>query len=189
MRRSDGALDYSNPAGDTIKIALIRRQATDQATRIGSLVINPGGPGLSGIEYLRNAAHGMAHLNTRFDRVSFDPRGVGQSAPVRCLSGPQMDNFTALDTVLDDEQEKQAFTRAAMAFARTCEQKSSKILPFVDTASIARDVDVIRAALGDAKLTYLGFPYGTFLGETYAHLFPTHVRALALDAVLDPAVT
>lgn len=106
-------LDYSNPSGETIKIAIIRKPAKDLAARIGSLLINPGGPGVSGIEYLA-AVSGMAELNTRFDLVSFDPRGVGQSAPVRCVSGPQMDNFTALDTVLDDAQEKQAFMQGQL---------------------------------------------------------------------------
>ena len=182
-------LDYSNPTGDTIKIAIIRKPATDLAARIGSVVFNPGGPGGSGVGFLQANASGMADLNRRFDLVGFDPRGVGRSAPVRCLSGAQMDKFTALDTVLDDAQEKQAYVQAAKTFADGCRQKSGKMLPFVDTASTARDMDVIRAALGDAKLTYLGFSYGTFLGQTYAHLFPTHVRALALDAVVDPAVS
>ena len=182
-------LDYSNPTGDTIKIAIIRKAATDQPARIGSVLFNPGGPGLSGVEFLQARASRMANLNKRFDLVSFDRRGVGQSAPVRCLSGPQMDNFTALDTVLDDAQEKQALMQAARAFADGCRQKSGKMLPFVDTASTARDMDLIRAALGDAKLTYSGLSYGTFLGETYAQMFPTHVRALALDAVVDPALS
>lgn len=180
-------LDYSNPAHDTIEIAIIRKPATDQRARIGSLLINPGGPGGSGVEYLRRAASSMAHLNERFDLVSFDPRGVGQSAPVRCLSGPQMDSFTSTDARLDDAQKKQATVQAARAYVRACQQRSGRILPFVDTASTARDMDILRAALGDARLTYLGLSYGTFLGQTYARLFPTHVRALALDAVVDPA--
>jgi len=182
-------LDYSNPTGDTIKVAIIRKPATNLAARIGSVLFNPGGPGGSGVEFLQARALRMAELNKRFDLVSFAPRGVGRSAPVRCLSGPEMDNFTALDTVLDDAQEKQALMQAAKAFADGCRQKSGRVLPFVDTASTARDMDVVRAALGDAKLTYLGFSYGTFLGQTYARLFPTHVRALALDAVVDPALS
>jgi pimeloyl-ACP methyl ester carboxylesterase len=179
-------LDYSNPDKDTIEIALIRKRATDPLHRIGSVLTNPGGPGASGIEYLRDAAGSMRSLNKRFDLVGFDPRGVGQSAPVRCLSAAQEDAFNALDPVLDDPQEKQAAIQADKDFAAGCEQRSGAVLPFVDTASAARDMDEIRAAVGDAKLTYLGFSYGTYLGQMYAHLFPTHVRALSLDGVVDP---
>jgi len=182
-------LDYSNPIGGVIKIALTRKPATDSSHRIGSVLLNPGGPGGSGIAFSRNAAKLMANLNTRFDLVGFDVRGVGQTTAIRCLTGPQWDSFDAIDPVLDDPQERQAFIESQKALARACQQASGKILPFVDTASSARDMDVIRAALGDAKLTYIGGSYGTYLGQTYAHLFPTHVRALALDAVFDPALS
>jgi pimeloyl-ACP methyl ester carboxylesterase len=183
-------LDYSNPTnGKTIQLALIRKPATDQANRIGSVLTNPGGPGASGIQYLRQAAGSMTNLNRRFDLVGFDPRGVGGSAPVRCLSGPQEDAFNALDPVWDDPQEKAAGIQADKNFAAGCMSMSGDVLPFVDTESAARDMDQIRAAVGDAKLTYLGFSYGTFLGQTYAHLFPTHVRALSLDGVVDPTVS
>lgn len=127
-------------------------------------------------------------FNTRFDLVGFDPRGVGQSSPVRCLSGPQTDTIVAIDPVLDDAQERKTYIDSAMAFDRACEQMSGELLPFVDTTSAARDMDVIRTALGDTKLTYFGLSYGTYLGQMYAHLFPTHVRALALDAVFDPSL-
>jgi len=182
-------LDYSNPDKDTIKLALIRKRATDPTRRIGSVLTNPGGPGASGIDYLRQAAGSMTSLNKRFDLVGFDPRGVGQSAPVRCFTAAQEDAFNALDPVLDDPQEKQAAIQADKDFAAACEQRSAQILPFVDTASAARDMDEIRAAVGDPKLTYLGFSYGTYLGQMYAHLFPTHVRALSLDGVLDPTLS
>jgi len=181
-------LDYSKPGGDTIKIALIRKPATDTAHRIGSLLTNPGGPGASGIDYLKSQASSLANLNKRFDLIGFDPRGTGQSSPVRCLTGPQEDAFNALDSVLDDPIEKAAAIQADRDFAAGCQQMSSKILPYVDTQSVARDMDRIRAALGDSKLSYLGFSYGTYIGEWYAHLFPTHVRALVLDGVLDPTM-
>jgi pimeloyl-ACP methyl ester carboxylesterase len=181
-------LDYENPARGTIKIALTRKPATDPFHRIGSLLLNPGGPGGSGIAFARNSAKLMADLNTRFDLVGFDPRGVGQSAPVRCLSGPQIDAADAIDPVLDDPQEKKAYIDSRKAIAQACEQTSGKVLPFVDAASAAKDMDVLRVALGDTKLSYFGLSYGTYLGQMYAHLFPTHVRALALDAVVDPAL-
>jgi pimeloyl-ACP methyl ester carboxylesterase len=108
---------------------------------------------------------------------------------VRCLDATQEAAYNALDTVLDDPQEKQALIDSYQQFAAGCEQLSGRILPFLDTVSAARDMDAIRAVLGDAKLTYLGYSYGTFLGETYAHLFPTHVRAIVLDGVVDPKLS
>ncbi len=182
-------LDYAHPDADAINIALIRKPAIDRSNRIGSVLTNPGGPGASGVEFLRNEASSMSALNRRFDLIGFDPRGVGASAPVRCLDGPQEDAFNALDSVLDDPQEKDAVIQADKDFAAGCQRKSAKVLPFVDTASTARDMDLIRQAVGDEELTYLGFSYGTYLGQMYGHLFPTHVRALALDGVLDPTLS
>ncbi|MEP6753160.1 MAG: alpha/beta hydrolase [Candidatus Dormiibacterota bacterium] len=182
-------LDYSNPAAGTIDIALNRKPATVPSQRIGSMLVNPGGPGASGIDWLAASAPAFAILNRRFDLVGFDPRGIGRSAPVRCVDGKHMDTFVALDGVLDDPQEKAAAIQADKDFAAGCAQLSGKVLPFVDTASAAKDMDLMRAALGDDKLTYLGFSYGTYLGEHYAHLFPTHIRALVLDAVLDPSLS
>ena len=182
-------LDYSHPEAGTIRIAINRKAATEPARRIGSVLTNPGGPGASGIQFLTGEVGNMANLNTRFDLIGFDPRGIGQSVPVRCLDGPQEDAFNALDPVLDDAQEKQATIDADKNFAAGCNQRSASVLPFIDTVSAAKDMDAIRAALGDEKLTFLGFSYGSFLGENYAHLFPTHVRALALDGVIDPSLT
>ncbi|HEV2034558.1 MAG TPA: alpha/beta hydrolase [Candidatus Dormibacteraeota bacterium] len=179
-------LDYSHPEAGTIGIAISRKPATEATRRIGSVLTNPGGPGASGIQFLRGEVAAMANLNTRFDLIGFDPRGIGQSAPVRCLDGPQEDVFNALDPVLDDPNEKQASIDADKNFAAGCTQRSASVLTFVDSVSAARDMDVIRVALGDQKLTFLGFSYGTFLGQNYAHLFPTRVRALALDGVIDP---
>jgi pimeloyl-ACP methyl ester carboxylesterase len=182
-------LDYSNPDKDTINIALIRKPATDPTRRIGSLLMNPGGPGASGIGFLRAFASSVPNLNRWFDLVGFDPRGVGQSAPIHCLDATQEDAYNALDPVLDDAQEKQAAIDAFKEFGAGCQQLSARILPFVDTVSAAKDMDLMRIALGDAKLTYLGFSYGTLLGATYAGLFPTHVRALSLDGVVDPRLS
>jgi pimeloyl-ACP methyl ester carboxylesterase len=182
-------LDYAHPNAGTIAIAINRKPATDSANRIGSLLINPGGPGASGLQFVRDDVSALTALNQRFDLIGFDPRGVGQSAPVHCLDATREAAYEALDPVLDDPQEKQAAIDADKEFAAGCQQLSGKLLPFMDTVSTVRDMDVIRAALGDAKLTYLGFSYGTFLGETYAHLFPTRVRALALDGVVDPKLS
>jgi pimeloyl-ACP methyl ester carboxylesterase len=183
-------LDYAHPRAGTIQIALNRRSATEPAHRIGSLLVNPGGPGASGLDFVRQvvAAGGMKNLNRRFDLVGFDPRGVGRSAPIRCLDGPSEDVFDAIDTVLDDPEEKQAAIVQMQQFASGCARLSGRVLPFVDTVSTAKDLDLIRIAIGATKLTYVGFSYGSYLGETYAHLFPTHVRAMALDGVMDPTV-
>ena len=181
-------LDYTHPSGRTIGIAVIRKPATDPASRIGSVLENPGGPGASGIEFLRGEASAETNLNRYFDLVSFDPRGIGESSPVRCLTGPETDAYVALDSVLDDPQEKQAGIDAIKNYAAACDRRNHDILQFIDTPDVARDMDMIRAAVGDAKLTYLGFSYGTYLGQIYASLFPSHVRALSLDAVVDPSL-
>jgi pimeloyl-ACP methyl ester carboxylesterase len=180
-------LDYSNPGAGSIDIATVRAPATDSAHRIGSLVLGLGPEG-SGIDFLRQNSVFFNSLNTRFDLVGFDRRGTGRSSPVHCFTNAQIDALNDVDTVLDDPREKQIFINAAMATAQVCQETSAKLLPFVDSVSAARDLDAIRAAVGDSRLTYIGFGYWTLLGETYAHLFPTRVRALVLDGVLDPAV-
>jgi pimeloyl-ACP methyl ester carboxylesterase len=182
-------LDYSNSQGRKISLALLRKPALDTANRIGSLLMNPGGPGESGIDFLRSDVGSFANLNRRFDLVTWDPRGVAESTPVSCVDGPTLDALLSIDTVLDDPQEKQADIQSNVDFANACQRRNGDILPFLDSASTANDMDQIRAAVGDDKLTYLGFSYGTFIGQWYAHLFPTRVRALALDGVVDPAVS
>lgn len=181
-------LDYAHSAARNISLALIRKQATDPATRIGSVLLNPGGPGESGIEFLRGDLSSLSNLNHRFDLVSWDPRGVASSTPITCVDGSQEDTYLSIDAVLDDPQEKQTAIQTNKDFAAGCQRRSGDLLPFMDSASTARDMDQIRAAVNDAKLTYLGFSYGTYYGQWYAHLFPTHVRALSLDGVVDPTV-
>ncbi|HET7421171.1 MAG TPA: alpha/beta hydrolase [Candidatus Dormibacteraeota bacterium] len=178
-------LDYSRPRGRQISLALIRKPATGMGHHVGSVLMNPGGPGGSGIDFLRSAASDFVNLNTFFDLVSWDPRGVGMSAPVSCYDGPHLDTYFALDSVLDDAQEKAAFVQAVKDFTAACAANSGDLLPFMDSESTARDMDRIREAVGDSKLTYLGFSYGTYIGQWYAHLFPKRVRALALDGVVD----
>src|SRR6202171_901685 len=123
-------LDYAHPDSGTIGIAISRKPATDQARRIGSVLTNPGGPGASGIQFLRGEASAMSVLNTRFDLIGFDPRGIGQSAPVRCLDASQEDHFNAVDSVFDDPQEKQIGIDADKAYAAGCMQRSATVLPF-----------------------------------------------------------
>ena len=181
-------LDYSNPGARKISLALIKRPKTGTAPRIGTVLYNPGGPGESGVDFLRND-DSIKGLAQHFDVVAWDPRGVGASTAVTCVDNATLDTYLALDGVLDDPQEKSDAVQADKDFAAGCEKHSGSLLPFMDSASTARDMDQIRAAVGDAKLTYIGFSYGTYLGQWYAHLFPTRVRALALDGVVDPGVS
>ena len=181
-------LDYSHPGNGSIEVAMIRKPATDQAHRIGSLVFAVGGPALSGVDYLRANSVFFSEQFKRFDLVAFDQRGGGRSSAVHCLTNTQIDAFNQLDTVLDDPQEKQLFLDSNQALAQTCRQTSARLLPFLDTASAARDVDAIRAALGESKLTLLAFGGSTLLGQLYAQMFPTRIRAMVLDGVMDPAV-
>jgi pimeloyl-ACP methyl ester carboxylesterase len=180
-------LDYADPARGTIGIFLDRHRATGRA--IGSLLENPGGPGVSGADFLPGLLGELApSITSRFDVVGFDPRGVGRSDPVTCGTGPQLDEELAADPSPTTAAGFAALVRADRRFDAGCEARSGRILPYVSTADAARDMDRIRAALGDARLTYLGFSYGTFLGAAYARLFPTHIRAMVLDGAIDPAL-
>jgi pimeloyl-ACP methyl ester carboxylesterase len=182
-------LDYAHPER-VIELAVVKLPASGKS-RTGSLVLNPGGPGGSGVDYARAAGKSLpASVRQHFDIVGFDPRGIGQSRPaVRCVSSQQLDAFLAADPVPDNPAEKQQMLDQARAFADGCEAQSGDLLAHVGTEDVARDLDVLRAALGDEKLTYLGKSYGTLLGAYYAEQFPTHVRALVLDGAVDPSLT
>ncbi|WP_424213051.1 alpha/beta hydrolase [Streptomyces sp. BI20] len=182
-------LDYAHPAAGSVDIAVARKKATGPGKRIGSLLVNPGGPGGSGIGYLQAYA-GIGYpapVRARYDMVSFDPRGVARSAPVECLTGPRMDAFTQVDQTPDDDAEKKSLVAAFQEFAKGCETRSKRVLPHVSTVEAAKDMDLLRAALGDERLHYVGASYGTFLGATYAELFPARVGRLVLDGAMDPS--
>lgn len=183
-------LDYSGAVPGTVELALIRTPATDPKHRIGSLLVNPGGPGASAVadwDFLSGQVD--AALHKRFDVIGFDPRGVGLSSPaVDCLSDAQLDAFTSADLDPQTPAGVTALEDISRQVADTCAAKQGTLLRFVGTKDAARDMDEIRKAVGDPKLTYLGFSYGTLLGATYAQEFPTHVRALVLDGALDPSL-
>ncbi|MFF4904762.1 alpha/beta hydrolase [Streptomyces sp. NPDC001260] len=180
-------LDWGKPKGDTIGIALIRAKASGAASkRIGSLVFNFGGPGGSGVTTLPSFGQDYAKLRTRYDLVSFDPRGVGRSAPVECENDQQLDNYFQQDATPDDAAERTEFVDNTKNFNSACEKNSKKVLPHVRTTDAARDMDLMRQVLGDDKLYYFGISYGTELGGVYAHLFPRHVGRAVFDAVVDP---
>ncbi|KPH99373.1 TAP domain protein [Actinobacteria bacterium OK074] len=183
-------LDWSKPKGDTIGIALIRAKASGAAgRRIGSLIFNFGGPGGSGISALPSFADDYATLRTRYDLVSFDPRGVGRSAGVRCESDTRLDAYFQQDATPDDTAEEKQLLDNTKEFNAACEKHSGRVLPHVRTTDAARDMDLMRQVLGDTKMHYFGISYGTELGGVYAHLFPKNVGRAVFDGVVDPTQT
>lgn len=182
-------LDYAHPSGGDVRLALARKKATGPGKRLGSLLVNPGGPGSSAIGYLQAYA-GIgypAQVRARYDMVAVDPRGVARSEPVECLDGPGMDAYTQTDITPDDERETTELVDAYKKFAEGCGADAPKLLRHVSTVETARDMDIVRAALGDARLNYVGASYGTFLGATYAGLFPGRAGRLVLDGAMDPS--
>ncbi len=181
-------LDYAEPDGRAITLSLLRVPATDDDRRIGSLVVNPGGPGASGVDYAANAGTYFGdEVRAVFDVVGFDPRGVGGSTPIDCLTDPEMDVYIASDPDPDDPAEARASDALIRDFGRGCLQRSGDLTRHVSTVEAARDMDVLRAVLDEDRLTYFGASYGTFLGGTYADLFPERVGRMVLDGAVDPA--
>jgi pimeloyl-ACP methyl ester carboxylesterase len=180
-------LDYSRPNKGTYQVALIRKPATDTAHRLGSLFTNPGGPGASGVDFVRATADSLyANLNTRYDIVGFDPRGTGASQDaIDCKVNPEEHGVYAQPFTTPDNLDAPALVAEKASYARRCRQLNKEVLPYVTTGNVARDLDLLRAAVGDDKLTYLGFSYGTFLGATYASLFPGRLGRVVLDGPVD----
>jgi pimeloyl-ACP methyl ester carboxylesterase len=177
--------DHSGATGGVVNLALIRKPAPDRATRIGSLVVNPGGPGASGVEFVREGAVSFPdELLDRFDLVGFDPRGVNASSGIRCIDN--LDPRANLDPSPDDDAELTSLVDDAQAYAQQCAQRNADLLPFLSTDDVVEDLEIIRASVGEEQLTYLGFSYGTLIGSLYADRYPDRVRAMALDGALDP---
>lgn len=174
-------VDHDVPDGPSLDLALLRLPARGE--RIGSLVVNFGGPGSSAVAATPTFPW-PEQVRDRFDVVAVDPRGVGRSTPVRC--GVPAQELYAVDHVVDDAQERRELLDVSTAFAASCEQEHGDLLPHLGTWDVARDLDRVRAALGDEQLTYVGYSYGTLIGQAYAELFPERVRALVLDGIVDP---
>lgn len=186
----DVPLDYAEPDGETITLSLLKVPAVGSGQRAGSLVVNPGGPGGSGIEYAANSSlYFGSEVRQAFDIVGFDPRGVGESTPVDCLPDKRLDAFVASDPDPDTTQEVADSVRMIRAFGKGCVQRSGELAAHVSTVEAARDVDIIRELLGDRRLSWFGASYGTLLGATYAELFPERVGRMVLDAALDPSLS
>lgn len=183
-------LDYAQPAEGDVRLAVARKKATGPGKRLGSLLVNPGGPGGSAVSYLQQYA-GIGYpekVRAQYDMVAVDPRGVARSEPVECLDGREMDAYTRTDVTPDDQDETDELVDAFKEFAEGCGADSPKLLRHVSTVEAARDMDVLRAVLGDDKLTYVGASYGTLLGATYAGLFPDRAGRLVLDGAMDPSL-
>jgi pimeloyl-ACP methyl ester carboxylesterase len=179
-------VDHDSPGGATLPLALARLPAEKPRQRIGVLIVNPGGPGVSAIAYLRASWQRLGKvLHERFDLVAFDTRGTGGSAPLDCHES--FERFMDQDPDPADAAAWQAAVDASRAFADECAKKYGALLPFMGTADSAQDLEWVRAALGEERISYLGFSYGTALGATYVTRYPERVRALVLDGSIDPS--
>jgi pimeloyl-ACP methyl ester carboxylesterase len=181
-------LDYRRPAGRTIPLALIRRQVADPAQRIGTLFLQPGGPGSSGVSFVRNSYGALpVQLRERFDVFGFDVRGVGLSGQLQCWDDAEYSR--AVSSAPGRPAPATAFEQAAYqarSFNAACLKNAAQLLPYVGTGYVARDIDLLRQALGEQRLTFYGRSFGSFIGTVYADLFPERVRAVVLDGGYDP---
>jgi pimeloyl-ACP methyl ester carboxylesterase len=179
-------LDYDDPSGATIHLAINRRPARRPDERIGALLMNPGGPGASGLSLVANGGSLPSDVLDRFDIVGFDPRGVGQSTQLTC-GDDTVPPFRRVDSAPDSPDEQAALDAAAKAVADDCRDNDADLLPHLGTDDVVRDMNTIRQAIGENQISYLGLSYGTLLGLRYATLFPQQTRAIVLDGVVDPA--
>ncbi|MGW8061612.1 alpha/beta hydrolase [Streptomyces ziwulingensis] len=179
-------LDWAEPDGETIDLALVRARATGDE-RIGSLLFNFGGPGASGVSTMPSYGDTVSSLRERYDLVSWDPRGVASSEGIRCRDDEAIEDAESVDSTPDTAAEEQAYLKDAADFGEGCAKAAGKLMEHVSTTDAARDMDLMRDVLGDEKMHYFGISYGTELGGVYAHLFPKRVGRVVLDAVVDPA--
>ncbi|MFF5793215.1 alpha/beta hydrolase [Paeniglutamicibacter sp. NPDC012692] len=181
-------MDYSKPEGETMTLAMNRLPGKDAQ---GSLLVNPGGPGGSGLDLVKDAGTTLfgPDLQRNFDIVGFDPRGVGSSTPVKCETPAEQDASRQEEFDTSTDAGLAILRKASAKYAEQCAQRTGPSLGFVDTVSAARDLDVMRALVGDKQLNYLGYSYGTYLGAHYAELFPHNVGRLVLDGALDPTLS
>ncbi|MCF3135719.1 alpha/beta hydrolase [Streptomyces olivochromogenes] len=183
-------LDYLNPGRRSVKLALVRRKATVPGRRVGTLFFNPGGPGGPGtVQMPHDYPFLPREIRERYDIVSWDPRGVGHSTAVNCFANAAEAKAWASrtpDGFPADAQQRATWIASYKDLSRRCQERDPELLRHVSTADTARDLDQLRRAVGEPQLTYFGISYGTFLGATYANLFPGKVRAMVLDSNVDP---
>ncbi len=183
-------LNWQDPSAGSLTLAVAYRKA-DQAESLGSIIFNPGGPGGSGYSWIMNSAEqlGTDTLRNSFNLVGFDPRGVGASEPtVKCLNAKDTDDllYGQNDAELNSAEDIALTRQAYRVFADACLANTGPELAYIDTVSAARDMDILRAVFGEEQINYLGFSYGTFLGATYAELYPARVGRMVLDGAIDP---
>ena len=182
-------LDYRDPGGRRIDLTMLRRPANDQDSKVGTLFVNPGGPGVSGIQYARMSdALFTQPVLDNYDIVGWDPRGVGQSTAISCMTDEQTDTLLAADGTPDDPAEVRQLVNLNTKFTRGCVDDDADLIPELGTFNSARDMDVLRSAVGDQRMNYFGASYGTELGAVYADLFPERVGRMVLDGALDPVI-
>jgi pimeloyl-ACP methyl ester carboxylesterase len=181
-------IDYEDLSVGTFRISVLRAAAKDQDNRLGSIVVNPGGPGGSGVDYAYNADYIFSpDITDVYDIVGFDPRGVAQSEPISCFTPDEIDENLASDSKPDTEAEITATLEDSQRFAEKCAENTDYLEHFT-TSETARDMDILRAALGETKLNYVGKSYGTYLGTLYADIFPNNVGRFVLDGAVDPNI-
>jgi pimeloyl-ACP methyl ester carboxylesterase len=178
--------DYANPDQGSFVLYVKRHNATNPADRVGSMMVNPGGPGFGGSSLADDAQYYFSQdIIDHFDIIAWDPRGTGESTPsVNCVD--TFDEYFGLDSPPETPDEKQALIDASQAFNDKCEEKSGTILPYISTKASAQDINSLRLALGEEKVSFFGFSYGSELGTTWATMFPETVRAIVVDGAVDP---
>jgi pimeloyl-ACP methyl ester carboxylesterase len=177
-------VDYADPAGPTLQVAAVRRPAGDPERRIGTLVVNPGGPGASGVRRVRRGFEIAPEIAERFDIVGFDPRGIGDSTPITC--GGAVRGFRDQDLAPTTPAGQQALEAAAKAVADECAATEGVRLAHLGTLDVARDLEELRMAMGEPQISFVGLSYGTLLGLLWAEMYPASVRAMVLDGVVRP---
>jgi len=181
-------IDYSKLSTGTFEIALLKYEART-SKKLGSLIVNPGGPGGSGVDYAYAAEYIFSPaILDRYDIVGFDPRGVSRSAPIRCLTDKELDANNNSDSKPDNEAEFQQILQDTRKYVERCKDKNEYLTSY-STANVARDLDILREAIGDKQLNYMGKSYGTYLGTLYAHFFPDKVGRVVLDGAVDPSIS
>lgn len=180
-------LDYANPAGKDVTLALVKWPAANQANKVGSLLTNPGGPGASGVDFVEESKSEFdGALHAHYDIIGFDPRGLGRSDPITCLDDKTQDKLYEQDPPKDATARANKAAQDSKTLAAACEKHSGDLLPYVGSKYVAQDMDLIRQVLGDKKLNYLGISYGTYIGSVYAEQFPANVGRMVLDGAVDP---
>jgi len=183
-------VDYDKITNDVFHLKVIKFKATDQRQKLGALIVNPGGPGASAFDYAYNAENIVsAAIREKYDIVGFDQRGVGQSDPIRCLTDKETDEMLAGPMIADSPENQRKMIENATFFASKCKKAAGNKLTHLSTLESAKDMELLRLALDEPKLNYLGKSYGTYLGTLYASLYPTQIGKMILDGAIDPTIS